>query len=192
MDEKIKELQKALEELNIQDLFAPPSKKYDGVLSSCASILRYSGYTVLDPPEYASNDVKNIDSLIHAFYRLVSTHYKKTVIRQDLSRDRRTAKLFVDKRQKVSGVSRKIALGECYAIILTIFNNLGFFNFNRTPDFNMFFYKKMSWVVDKAVDIMNEDYKKAMSDKHERRIEAANNNYEGPTSEEDLNDLLGL
>lgn len=123
----------------------------------CKEFLLYKGYKIISPIIVAT-DVKKIDDLIHYFYNTLRfKHPDLYSVERNKKKDRHIAKLFIESRQKASGIKRPAAIQECLLIIDTVFSNEDVFSFRQTPNFSIFGQDKLEWVTIKAVDIINKN-----------------------------------
>ena len=132
-------------------------KQSSSLEEACVKYLRFKGYKVLDPPNFKVN-APNLRSLIDIFYKLVNAKHPEYLnVYRNEGRDLAIAKRFVEEREKATGMSRELALKECAMIVKTIFDHEKEFKFNTDIYFGMFGQAKLSWVTDKALQLMNKD-----------------------------------
>lgn len=139
---------------------------------ACSKYLRFKGYKVLDPPNFKVN-APNLRSLIDIFYKLVNAKHPEYLnVYRNEGRDLAIAKRFVEEREKATGMGRELALKECAMIIKTIFDHEKEFKFNTNIYFGMFGQAKLSWVADKALQIMNKDIQSREDEDFAKKLES--------------------
>ncbi len=132
---------------------------YDDLDKICVEYLKYRGYVVPNKISYHSNITK-IDQLIDIFYlNLYKYHPNYIKLYRDKVEDRRSATAFIKSRQLASGTSRKEALNECATIIYKFFEYEKDIGFSGTISLSIFSVKKLKWLVNKILIIMNEEMK---------------------------------
>lgn len=128
------------------------------IKEACVAYLRYNGYTVNEPIVHKNNARKLEDIPAHFYVRLRSIlPENSTPTYQNFGRDMALAKGMVNNRMDTTGVSREIAIKECYAIIDAFFDNIREFNLKGPIRFELFGQKNMAWVTDKTIQIMNKN-----------------------------------
>ena len=179
MDEStfIDELSSLLSESKTNNLFGK-DYLYDNLDKICVEYLKYRGFVVPNKVNYAYNITK-IDQLIDIFYlNLYKYHPNSTKLYRDKVEDRRSSTAFVKSRQSASGTSRKEALNECATIIYKFFEYEEFVGFSGTISLSIFSVRKLRWVVDKILIIMNDKMKEYNEKKLELKIEKITKDHE--------------
>ena len=119
-------LQKALKEFMQPTIF---SADETSIKEACIAYLRYNGYTVNEPVVHKNNARKLEDIPAHFYSRLKNILPENgTPVYQNFGRDMALAKGMVNNRIETTGVSREVAIKECYSIIDAFFDNIGEFN----------------------------------------------------------------
>ena len=132
---------------------------YDNLDKICVDYLKYRGFVVPNKIKYTYNITK-IDQLIDIFYlNLYKYHPDSIKLYRDKVEDRRSATAFVKSRQSASGTSRKEALNECATIIYKFFEYEETIGFTGTISLSIFSVRKLRWLIDKILIIINEKMK---------------------------------
>ena len=112
-----------------------------------------AGYRVSDRIELKM-DVDSIGKLVDYFYTKLDKKKSQSYKMQNSIRDFRIAKQFVMSR--MNGASKQAALQECVEIINTIFNDIdNVYAPLEIRDIGILGAKKMRWVIERAVSIIN-------------------------------------
>ena len=169
----IDKLNVLLSESKTNNLFGK-SYLYDNLDKICVDYLKYRGFIVPNKIKYTYNITK-IDQLIDIFYlNLYKYHPDNIKLYRDKVEDRRSATAFVKSRQTASGTSRKEALSECATIVYKFFEYEEFVGFSGTISLSIFSVRKLRWVVDKILIIMNDK----MKEYNEKKLELKKNRHE--------------
>jgi len=164
----IKDIQSAVGMLEQKVLFGDPITRLE---NACVEFLRYRGYKVSKPQQYINSKVKDLKELISFFYSLLDRRLDGTncvvSYRNNLTKDLAIAKRFVDSRMEANGISSDVALKECANIIQTIFKNYNDFNFKYPISFSVFGQKKLGWITEKAIQILNNSLRGEVEDRAE-------------------------
>lgn len=160
--------------------FLKAGDKYSELKETCKKFLVYVGYKVVDPVQYQII-VKKQDDLINFFYTLLAYYHPEWLSkRNSTGQDRAMAKQFVEVRM-TTGISKQIALNECAEIIETVFKHENEFHFKYPLSFSIFGQKKLGWVTDYAMQIINkkrteaniraeEESRKKVEDSYENEV----------------------
>lgn len=188
----IEAVEKALFAVGQKTLFGNPM---DNLENACIEFLKYRGYNVSKPQKYLNTKVKSLKDLIDLFYSLLDKRLDDTSCyisyRNNQIKDLAIAKSFVDSRMVVNDVGRDIALKECANIVKTIFDHYYEFNFKYPINFSIFGQKKMGWVTDKALQILNRCLKDEIEDRSElKRKEALAAQDTSNLGYQDIDELL--
>lgn len=165
---------------------------YDVLIDACKLFLIYKGYKVVGPVEYTYS-VRKLDDLIHLFYALSDAKHPEFINNyRNLVRDRVLAKRFIESRMKISGVNKKEAMNECAEIIDTIFIHEKEFNFDTPLVFGMLGQKKLGWITEKAIQIINKRKLNSEREGRDKLITAFEKIYDAEPGEGfgDLNEIL--
>ena len=161
-EDLVKDIKNAVINSEQTDIFG---SKNDTLEEACSRYLMFKGYRVVSPKKF-NYTIKKLDDLIHYFYSLHNNkHPEKFASSMDLGRDRATAKELVEARMIATGVGREYALNECGEIIKTIIDNEDKFKFKYNLSFSVFDQKKLKWIIDSAVQIINKDFTLKEEDK---------------------------
>jgi len=134
---------------------------------ACVNYLRFRGYKVTKPKTY-NTKIKNLDHLIEYFYANLDSKYPEYHSASfNISRDRATAKQFLEARMVSTGASKEHSLNECAEIIKTIFDHEEEFKFKYQISFSILGQSNLKWVTDKAISIMNRKIVSKMEDELE-------------------------
>jgi len=164
-DKLIQNIQDGITETFQSSVFGSDSE-YNSLIEACKEFLIYKGYKIIEPINYTYN-IKKPDDVIYLFYALSDSKHPELMNNfRNMAKDRKIASLFVKARMEASSINKKEALKECAEIIITIFEYEGEFNFNTPLVFGMLGQKKLGWITDKAVQIIN---KKKQNKNEERR-----------------------
>ena len=175
MDSIIQDLLVATKSYNEPNLFSSKEDKLRVISEKCEELLKLQGYTISKPAELFFTHVTTLQDLVDLYYNYLNKYYDSEVkFVSDEQRDFRVVKNFVNKRMKASGLSRSRALRECASIIRTIFSNLNKFKFRGAPGIEILHLKAFGWVIDVAVDIMNDKYKHIREEEYQRKLDKAN------------------
>ena len=144
---------------------------YNNLDKICVDYLKYRGFVVPNKVNYAYNITK-IDQLIDIFYlNLYKYHPDNIKLYRDKVEDRRSVTAFVKSRQSASGTSRKEALNECATIIYKFFEYEETIGFTGTISLSIFSVRKLRWLIDKILIIINEKMKEESEKRLEIKIE---------------------
>jgi len=124
------------------------------------------GYKVLDPI-FTDNKITTLKDLRKLFYTRLYEKYRleeNSYLFGNYQIDLKYLRLLVEERE-LEGLNRFNAIQEAAAIINVIFDNLDEFNFDRIPDIRILGQKKMAWVTDKALRLLNAKTEKAKFEK---------------------------
>lgn len=118
------------------------------------------GYKVLTPV-FVDEKIVTLKDLRKLFYSRLYEKFKidENYMFGNYQIDLKYLRLLVEERE-AEGLNRFNAIQEAAAIINIIFDNLDEFNFDRVPDIRILGQKKMAWVTDKALRLMNERIEK--------------------------------
>ena len=162
----IDKLNVLLSESKTNNLFGK-SYLYDNLDKICVDYLKYRGFIVPNKIKYIYNITK-IDQLIDIFYfNLYKYHPDNIKLYRDKVEDRRSATAFVKSRQTASGTSRKEALSECATIVYKFFEYEKEIGFSGTINLAIFSVRKLKWLTDKILIMINEKIK----EENEKRLE---------------------
>lgn len=165
MDEKklIKEIKSAVALAEQPSMFPAPEILDD----ACAAYLKYKGFTVVKPDKFTGSKVKEMKDLISLFYSRLDKRINndpkmgaRRAYRNTMAQDLSIAKRFVESRMEVNEVGKHAAIIECANIINAVFDNYDEFNFKYDITFAIFGLGKMAWVTEKAVQVLNNQFKK--------------------------------
>jgi len=139
--------------------------------NACVEFLKCRGYKVSKPQQYINSKVKDLKDLVTLFYSLLDrkldgTNYTMSY-RNNLTKDLTIAKRFVESRMEANGISRDVALKECANIIQTVFKHYNDFNFKYLISFSIFGQKKLGWITEKAIHILNNSLRGEVEDRAE-------------------------
>lgn len=146
------------------------------LFEACEELLVYSGYSIAKPMNFDFK-IKKLSDLITKFYSLLHHKYPETIrnhinVKKDLS----LAKQLYESRM-LGGVSKEIALNECGEIIYTLFTYETEFNLKYPiRDLGVLGQGNVSWITDKALQIMNHVTEKEREDILEEKLEESLNN----------------
>ena len=115
-----------------------------------------AGYKVLEPI-IIDEKITTLKDLRKLFYNRLYEKYHldaNTYVFGNYQVDLKYLRLLVESRE-AEGLNYFNAIQEAAAIINTIFDNIEEFNFDRIPDIRILGQKKMAWVTDKALRLMN-------------------------------------
>lgn len=180
----LNKLKTAVAAIGQSSLFNDPLSELE---SACEDFLTYRGYRVVKSQKYVHTKVDNTKGLVELFYSLLDKkldgmNYFDSY-RNSLAQDLATAKRFVESRMEANGVGRDVALKECANIIQTVFRNYDEFKFKYSISFSIFGQKKMGWVTEKALQILNRSIEEDVRDRAEARIQE--------TLAQQANEMLG-
>ena len=159
-------------------MFDDETTKRKEILQACENILKYAGYKIVSPfLQYDVSDVTGPSSLLKYFNDLRYRYCGEIPVCSGVDYiNEKHMSLFIKSRQEVNGCSKKVALKECCAIIYTIFTNLKQFNLKNTPQPYMLGQKKCGWITQKALDIIEAQYKEHLKEEF-AKIEAKASSY---------------
>lgn len=169
MEKFYKAIKEGLSETDQVTLFSTGAN--DNLQQACAALLKECGWSVKEPRPSTVAAVKTLDDLISYFYQRMGKEQPKAMIYENLPRDRKIAKLFIENRMQSSGLNRATALQECATIIKTLLDNYDKFHFKYDVSFAVFGNDKASWITQKAIDIMNAEGKVKRKESHRQQIE---------------------
>jgi hypothetical protein len=173
MDEKklIKEIKSAVIQTEQPSMFSTPV----ALEEACTAYLKHKGFTVIKPDKFTGSKVREMKDLISLFYSRLDKRINndpkigaRRAYRNTMAQDLSIAKRFVESRMEVNEVGKQAALIECANIINAVFDNYEEFNFKYDISFAIFGLGKMAWVTEKAVQILNKQFK----EKNEAHAEA--------------------
>lgn len=153
-DFDIKELKTAISNYNKQSFLVTEQDKINEVLHVCSEILKRNGYKVSEPNTVEIKGVPKYEDLLRIFNDKIAIHYGLDQVKQNYTNITHI-KNFVKQRKVATGTNLNEAKRECLTIINIIFDNLEEFNFTRIPGTYILCVRKYSWVIDKALDIIN-------------------------------------
>lgn len=140
---------------DVHDLYITQADIENSMVEACVEFLLSRNYKVISPP---SNDlnVNKIQDLRDRFYSLANRKYagKYASMGRGNSMDITIMRNFVNSRVR-DGVTRKVALLECAKIMETVFNYSEKMGIEGQITINMFDPGLFSWVVDKALRVIN-------------------------------------
>lgn len=172
MSEKSKHIEDIKEAISVSDQVVLFGKSdMEQLNEACVKYLKFKGYKIVKPINRFHN-VKTLDELICFFYsRLDSRHPECVNSYRSMTKDRVTAKKFVEARMNASGINKKEALNECVEIVKTLFDYESEFHFKYEMNFKMFGQDKLGWITDKAIQIINRESRFRKEDLAEKRSE---------------------
>lgn len=163
--ELIIDIKTAIKSIEQSTLFNSDSE--EKITEACVKYLKYIGFRVVSPKLFRTK-IKNNDALIDYFYVLLTRKNPKDYVTSyNQARDRAVAKRFVEGRMAMTGTGNDYALNECGAIIATVIEHEDEFKFKFPLSFAIFGNNKLSWVTDKAVEILN----RSLFEKEEEQTE---------------------
>lgn len=141
------------------DLFPDQGSIEEGIEEACRDFLLSRDYKVVSPPSNNLN-VKNALQLRDRFYALVNRKYAGHYANLGRGKtfDNKIMRNFIDSRMK-DGVTRKVALLECARIMETVILKAEKMGIEGQITINMFDPGAFSWIVEKAVKVINNKIK---------------------------------
>lgn len=167
----------AIQDYDQRDILEAEDKVLNTVEEVCKTFLLLRDNKIIKEEDKKSTGKAN--DIIDLFYKLYKNKYPERSIVRNKEKENSTANLFIKSRMTAGEIKRKAAIEECLKLIKIVFEEEDSFDLNRYLDLHMFGQKKMSWIVDKAVQILNKREEACREDVYERRIIAIGENYEG-------------
>lgn len=165
------EMQKLLTASQQGDLFGNKGAMIENANKACVAYLKGQGYSVGRPNNYPFN-IKKADDLIGIFYCNVRASFPEHLwSTPNEKKDRTIAKAFVEKRMNDDGIDKQAALNQCGYIIDKIFKRSDVFKFDRPPNFGILGQAEMSWLTERAVQLINEEITKDRGIAAERKAD---------------------
>jgi hypothetical protein len=163
------------------------------LIKACKEYLILNGCKVEDPIQYLIN-IKKQDDLINLFNLLLSRNHPEWMSKKEITnKDKAIAKYFVESRMS-TGINKQRALEECAAIIYTLFEHEDEFHFDKSLSFGIFGQKKMGWITDFALAIMNRNIERANREEYEKLLEEfEHSQYKNETfglTDDEINNIL--
>lgn len=178
---------------NDQNDFLSGSDVGEAEIEAAKKILFDAGYKVIKVE--INRNIKTSKELKDYFYsRLYSKYpdrYKNRV--ENVASDMRIISLFIDSRMESGSIGRQLAIQECADIIDIIFDHEDEFYFKYPiRNVNILGQKKLSWVTQKAIEILNRKKYKEMEERSEQMLLEMENSIKVDLKEkeEKLNKML--
>lgn len=175
-----------------QDLFSMGKSVEEARIEAAKDILTNAGYRIIDPVT-VNSEISNNQKLRDYFYmRLDAKHPNRQRRRMpNIKFDMRIIGKFVE--SQMSGISKKSAIQECVSIINILFDYEEEFNFKYPiADIGILGQGKMSWITEKAIEMLNRKRNTTVDDEARRKADAIEESYEIDADEitHNLDDLL--
>jgi hypothetical protein len=153
---KFKKLKDLIAEFEGFNPLVPEDYVLNSIMSECQSILESNGYIVKRIPNIATG-INNYSELINRFYFLLEKNFKDVTPYRDNKADHSVAKKFVSKIMETTGYDFKTSLSKCAELVEVVFDHKEEFNFKLeyTMSFRIFGQGEMSWVTEKAIQLLN-------------------------------------
>lgn len=177
MKKCIDDIREALIDLDQTSMFdsGDPSE----LIEACKALLLNANYRVVKINEITGVD--NLNKLIDAFYLLYQNYYsdREKPYRNDIKHDLAAAKRFLEWRMEQGELSEKAAYDECIKVMKAVMqynDTLGI----RNISFGFFGSVKTRWIINKALDLVQEseqptDYDERMADIFAERYHRTHN-----------------
>ena len=175
-----------------QTLFSNGQSIEETRIEAAKEILMRAGYRIIDPV-IVNAEINNKRKLRDYFYmRLDSKHPNRQRRRMpNIKYDMQIIGRFVE--SQMNGISEKSAIQECVSIINTLFDYEEEFNFKYPiADIGILGQGKMSWITEKAIELLNRKRNTTVEDKARRKADAIEESYDIDAEERltNLDDLL--
>lgn len=169
MKEHYEAIKKGLSLLDQSSLFGGQSDRE--LVEACVAFIREKGYGVRKSDRPTFSSIKKTDDLIAYFYGRMRKEQSKETVYENLGRDRKIAKVFITGRMEAEGVNEATALQSCAHIVKTVLDNYSEYNFKYAINFSIFGSANLSWVTQKAIDIINSKNKIKMEREHKTQLD---------------------
>lgn len=159
-----------------RDIIEPENTYIEQIEKACKIFLELRNNkiikTVVD-----SVPIGKANDIIDLFYKLYQIHYPTYSIVRNKDKDNSTLNLFIKSRMKASEIKRKAAIEECLKIVKILFEEV-ISSLDRPLDFSMLANAKMSWIIDRAVQILNLREESAKEVAHQKKLDKIIDKYE--------------
>jgi len=197
-DNLLHDLVDLITKINKSKAIVPIESQEDAIIVACGRYLKSKGYKIVKPGYALSAKPANIKELVDYFCYVQSVYHPSHFL--DSNSRKEAYKIMNDlvESRVAEAPTKEIALAEAATIVFTVFDKEEYIGLDFPPDIRSFdVNSKRAWIVQKAVDILNNRNKEASEEEAERIYEKVINEEVKRIEEsgaslgwDDLDDLL--
>lgn len=171
----------AIKELSeSRDITLTPTKRFEAAVPYCRGFLEALGFKVVSPMTYRYDNINEIKQLIDFFYSTFNYMYPKEITpTREHHLDLKIAEELLSRLTASGDLTRKQALRDAAQIIEVVLSTPKKFDKIFSIGFKMFTQEKMSWVTERALEIINNTRSYQTSVYFDRLNDLCNETYEG-------------